>query len=665
MLMMNTPTISVIMPVYNSERFLKQALQSVLSQTFTDFELLIINDGSTDSSLSIIQSFSDKRIHLIQNERNIGLIDSLNKGIALATATYIARMDADDICLPARFEKQVSYLNQHPEVAVVATRVIQINADEDELGGWDDDLRYSSAQQIYTALAKTNCIAHPTVMMRTEIIRSYTYHKKQKGSEDWDLWMRLVSDGHHIHKIPETLLKYRLHAASATAVHNREFSIEKKINRVRTIFLKERLQQLKLKQFEWLVTLAILRTIARDIKINRLPHWLRFWKRMLTISPLKAYQQFLFLKRTVSQTTNTNGIFLFFPYTHVGGAEKVHALISETIKDQQPWIFFTGFSLNKKFLPLFKNSGILLDIALGINHPFFIKRSMRMIKDAIERANKPVVFGCNNIFFYELIPQLSPAVKVIDLLHDFRFDGEEEVNKTYLPMFLRCDQRVFISQRAIGQTKKFYRALSVESTYTDRLIYIPNYVAIPDQFIAKSNNKPLQVLYVGRGTAEKRAYLVSDLAKACFKIKLPVQFIVVGDIEQPTDLKNIPDITFTGELTDTNALKAIYQQSDVLLITSEREGFPMAIMEGMAHGVIPVSTPVGDVPKHIINGETGYLTTGIEPELVIKEMLNYIRLLVDQPEKTALLSKDVYDYAKVNFSKAQFTNAYRKLLLKG
>jgi glycosyltransferase involved in cell wall biosynthesis len=662
---MSTPMVTVLMPVYNSERFLKQAVQSVLSQTFTDFELLIINDGSTDASVSIIQSFDDPRIRLIHNERNIGVIGTLNKGVALANGKYIARMDADDYSLPIRLEKQVRYLERNPEVAVVATHIIQINAGDEELGHWDDDIQNTKPYQIFKTLAKTNCIAHPTVMMRTDILRSYGYHEQQKGSEDWDLWMRLVSDGHRIDKLTEFLLRYRLHTASVTAIHNRGLNIEKKINRVRVTFLKERLKKFRLKKFELLVVVAILRTSARDLKINKLPLWLRFWKRLLTISPVRAYQQFSLLKKVTTQTENSNGIFLFFPYTHVGGAEKVHALISETVKDQQPWIFFTGFSANKKFLPLFENSGALLDVALGINHPFYIKRSKNLIIAAIEKVKHPVVFGCNNVFFYELIPHLSDKVKIIDLMHDFRFDGEQDVFKSYLPAFMRCNQRVFISERAIEQTKKFYKAQSVESAYADRLVYISNYVDIPTRLTRKEkkDGDPLSIIYVGRGTAEKRAYLVSEIARICFEKKLPVQFQIIGDIEQPADLKNNTAVTFTGELTDTDALKTIYSTADILLITSEREGFPMAMMEGMAYGVIPVSTPVGDIPKHIRNGETGYLTTGIDPKTIPNEMAGYISMLIDQKEKRALLSEQVYEYVKMNFSKEKFTKAYRRLLI--
>lgn len=659
---MNTPLVTVLMPVYNAERFLKRAIESILAQTFTNFELLIINDGSTDQSVPIIQSFADERIHLLHNETNSGVIHTLNKGIISAKGKYIARMDADDICETHRLEKQVSYLEQHPDVAVVASHILLINAEEEELGTWDQDVQYSTPEQLFRRMAKTNCIAHPSILIRTEIVQQYLYHKTQKGSEDWDLWMRLLSDGHTIHKLPEYLLKYRIHTASVTALHNREITLEEKLNKVRGTFLKERLEKGRFKKFELLVLIAGLRTLARDIKINRLPEWLRFWKRLLTLSPFRAYREFGLMKRTIETTSNPNGLFFFFPYTHVGGAEKVHALITETVKDKNPWIFFTGFSINKKFIPLFENNGVVLDVAVGINHPFYQRRAMEMTVQAIEKMKHPVVFGCNNIFFYKLIPRLSKKVKVIDLMHDFRFDGEETVFKSYLPAFLRCDHRVFISERAINQTKKFYRMNSVENDFSQRLLYIPNYTDIPGEYTHKSMQGPLQVLYVGRGTAEKRAHLVSLLAKECLKKKMDTQFTIVGDIEQPADLKNHPSVDFTGELTDAERLKMIYKKADVILITSEREGFPMALMEGMAYGVIPVSTPVGDVPKHVQMEKTGYLTSSIEEGIVVQEMTAFLQQLINDHASRKTLSRNVYEYAIQHFSKDRFTTSYRELL---
>ena len=118
---MNEPMVTVLMAVYNGEKFLKEAMESILTQTFTDFEFLIINDGSTDNSVKIIEEFNDPRIRLIHNEKNLKLIASLNKGISLAKGKYIARMDCDDISMPYRLEKEVDFLENSLEYGLVGT----------------------------------------------------------------------------------------------------------------------------------------------------------------------------------------------------------------------------------------------------------------------------------------------------------------------------------------------------------------------------------------------------------------------------------------------------------------------------------------------------------------------------------------------------------------
>ncbi len=119
--MKEKPRVTVLMSVYNGEKYLREAIDSILNQTFKDFEFLIIDDGSTDSSADIIRSYTDFRIRLIQNEKNIGLTRSLNKGLKLAKGEYIARMDVDDISLPIRFEKQVSFLDKYEDVKLVGS----------------------------------------------------------------------------------------------------------------------------------------------------------------------------------------------------------------------------------------------------------------------------------------------------------------------------------------------------------------------------------------------------------------------------------------------------------------------------------------------------------------------------------------------------------------
>ena len=213
---MNFPAISVVLPVYNGEKFLYKAIQSILTQSFTDFELIIINDGSTDRTDAIIQSVTDTRIIYVKNEVKKGLVYSLNKGIDLAKGKYIARMDADDICLPGRFSRQISFMENHEEMAVVASTIIFINEKGQETGIWDLDKKTISSSDIKKIMPFKNCIAHPSVMMRSGYAKEFKYRRRQRNIEDYDLWLRLLNRGYSIAKIEEPLLLYRMHGDSIT-----------------------------------------------------------------------------------------------------------------------------------------------------------------------------------------------------------------------------------------------------------------------------------------------------------------------------------------------------------------------------------------------------------------------------------------------------------------
>ena len=184
------PLLSVILPTFNSELYVAQAISSVLRQTFCDFELIIVDDHSTDLTPKIIGSFTDDRIQILRHDRNDGLVKSLNDGVALASGEYIARMDHDDIADPRRFETQIDYLKQHPDVGVLGTG-IQIMNGQGELGlAYEFPLAHS---QIEWAMAFFCPIAHPTVIMRAAIFNEVGgYSQEASYAEDYDLWERLI-----------------------------------------------------------------------------------------------------------------------------------------------------------------------------------------------------------------------------------------------------------------------------------------------------------------------------------------------------------------------------------------------------------------------------------------------------------------------------------------
>lgn len=208
---MNNPKISVLMPVYNAENFLKEAIDSILNQTFKDFEFFIINDASTDNSKKIIMSYNDKRIRHLENKKNLGVAGTLNRGLKLAEGKYIARMDADDIAYSQRLQIEYNEIIKDAKVAVVASFYDVIDENGKYLYTVKDS---SSAEEIYYALQFRNCLGHPTVIFNKEIIiNEFGGYDEKYEAEDYDLWLRLASR-YKFRKIKKSLLKLRIHPKS-------------------------------------------------------------------------------------------------------------------------------------------------------------------------------------------------------------------------------------------------------------------------------------------------------------------------------------------------------------------------------------------------------------------------------------------------------------------
>lgn len=208
------PKISIILPTYNAELTLKDTLDSILRQTFKDFEIIIVNDGSKDRTHSIIASYHDPRIRLINNNVNKGLIYSLNIGIENASGEYIARMDADDIMSDNRLERQYEYMQQHPEIDICGC-CIEIFDATHILG---HQLYGVTSDEIKAELLFNSPIAHPTYFIRSKAFRGYTYNSHFKYCEDYELLSRFLMNNHRAGNLPEILLKYRISDNSQTKI---------------------------------------------------------------------------------------------------------------------------------------------------------------------------------------------------------------------------------------------------------------------------------------------------------------------------------------------------------------------------------------------------------------------------------------------------------------
>jgi glycosyltransferase involved in cell wall biosynthesis len=212
------PLVSIILPVYNGEKYLKETLDSILNQNYSNFELIIINDGSSDKSEEIILSFKDARIVYIKNETNIKLIASLNKGINISKGTYIARIDQDDIVYKNRFKTQIDFLENNSEYILVGTDVdIISNLTENKTS---KKRYYSENDDLVFALMFYCPFIHPSVLIRKQVLDDNLlyYDEDFLHAEDYELWTRMVFVG-KVANIPEAHTAYRIHLEQTSQKH--------------------------------------------------------------------------------------------------------------------------------------------------------------------------------------------------------------------------------------------------------------------------------------------------------------------------------------------------------------------------------------------------------------------------------------------------------------
>ncbi len=211
---MNNPAISVIMTAYNTEKYIKEAIESILNQTFKDFEFIIVDDGSTDNTRLIIEEYAkkDRRIKILYNKKNLGIVKSLNKAIAIAKGKYIARMDSDDVSKLNRLEKQFVFMESNPKVGVCGTNFILIN-EKGKIIGWKSFPETN--EKCKKAFFFCNPFAHNTVMLRKECFDIFGYYNNDfLYAEDLELWMRF-GQKYKLYNLQKYLVYYRVHAINS------------------------------------------------------------------------------------------------------------------------------------------------------------------------------------------------------------------------------------------------------------------------------------------------------------------------------------------------------------------------------------------------------------------------------------------------------------------
>lgn len=261
------PLVSVVMPAYNSEKYIAEAIESILNQTFKDFEFIIINDASTDKTLEIIKEYAkkDKRIIVINNEKNIKICKSLNRGIKISKGKYIARADADDISYPDRFQNQIEFMEKNDDVGVVGGYMQIFNG---ETGKNISVRRYETEDKILRKnIFFYSPLSHPSVVFRKQVFDNIgLYNENYTDCEDLEFWFR-IGFKYKFANIPKILIKYRHHPNSITV---------KKMKRMETLSNKLRWQNSKNPAY-YFGFKAFLYNLLHLISIYTVPSKIKLW----------------------------------------------------------------------------------------------------------------------------------------------------------------------------------------------------------------------------------------------------------------------------------------------------------------------------------------------------------------------------------------------------
>ena len=353
-----------------------------------------------------------------------------------------------------------------------------------------------------------------------------------------------------------------------------------------------------------------------------------------------------------------HAVFLFIPNGDIGGSPQVNIDLANCIKDKRPLIIFSKKPGNNQFREKYNIEGVrVLDIHKYIDHKVFhfVNFFFRgLLSVWINKQKDAVVFGGESIFFYKIIPHCKPHVHTVELCH----------LETWLPYSIgfidRIDRRVFSTENLKEKVEAQYRENNLSQYYFKKLFFIDNAIDIPEY--SPTANPELQVYFIGRGAAQKRVNLIAGIAKIIHDKGLPVKFNFVGDVEKVIDKATYPFCNFFGNIKDEEEMKRIYEEADVLLMTSSFEGLPIVVMQMMAYGKVVVSTAVNGIPDYIHHMQNGFLIKAVDENEIISEGAAHIETLLQNPELRIKLGKRTREIAIEKFSKETFCAGYHKLL---
>lgn len=351
-------------------------------------------------------------------------------------------------------------------------------------------------------------------------------------------------------------------------------------------------------------------------------------------------------------------LVIFCPSADIGGANKVNADLCRVFAHKNPLVIFSKKPRNNEFFHLFQIPGVrIIDLHKQVDQKawHFINFFYRgVISSWINTCGTTIVAGGESLFFYKVFPYVKKDIRFVEISHlNTWFQFTQSFVKD-------IDARVFSTLKLKRDAEALYVKNNLPKALFRRLFFIDNMVEIPP--LTSVQNDRLEVVFVGRGSPQKRVHLVAAIAQKLHAMKANVHVSFVGDVTSVLVTSQYTYCTFYGNVQDKQQMQAIYQKSDVLLLTSAFEGLPLAIMEMMAYGKVVVSTAVDAIPDYIIPGETGFLIENhTDEDKIVEEGVSILSSLSTNPGLLREVGQKSREYAEKQFSEEAFFRAYQTM----
>jgi glycosyltransferase involved in cell wall biosynthesis len=357
---------------------------------------------------------------------------------------------------------------------------------------------------------------------------------------------------------------------------------------------------------------------------------------------------------------NNYELYFFFPFYHLGGAEKIHLQIAQIAKGKKALIVFTRKSTNLGFLESFKEIGIDIEIASAYTNNDILRLPLNLIARGFysSRINndKATVFNGQSNFGYKISPWINESLNQIELIHSF--NSFSWIRVPYISYYTKT---VMISEKKIEAHFSQYDQIQVPKKLKNKIIYIPNAVDTLTIQIDKKWAYPLKIVYVGRGSVEKRIPSIVNVAKKVKEYKLSFEFELIGDVDDYVTKDANKFLKIAGMINNKAILNSKYQSAHFIILLSSTEGMPLVILEAMQNGCIPIVTNVGDLP-FVINKDNGFIMNNDEAT-IIDDTYHILESITNTNfELLKTLSNNCISTIEDKYSMKQFEINYKNLL---